>query len=42
MEALLIDDHELICAGIAPLLAETGRFTVMGQAQTLADAKRIV
>jgi len=42
MEVLLIDDHDLINMGVAALLAGTGRFTIMGQARTLAEAKHIV
>jgi len=42
MEVLLIDDHDLINTGVAALLAGTGRFAVMGQARTLAEAERIV
>ena len=42
MEVLLIDDHPLINSGLASYLTETNRFTVSGQVNTLAEAKRFI
>jgi NarL family two-component system response regulator LiaR len=38
MEVLLIDDHPLLNIGLASCLEETGRFTVSGQMNSLAQA----
>ena len=42
MEVLLIDDHPLVNAGLASCLEETGRFSVSGQANSLAEATRFI
>ena len=42
MEVLLIDDHQFVNMGLAFCLKETGRFTVTGQAATLAEAMRFI
>jgi len=42
MEVLLVDDHDLMNTGVAALLAGTGYYTVAGQVQSLAEAKRFV
>ena len=42
MEVLLIDDHPMLNAGIVAILKETGLFTVRAQAQSLAQAKKII
>jgi len=39
MKVLLIDDHPMVNSGLASYLEETGRFTVCGQVNTLAQAK---
>ena len=39
---LLIDDHPMINYGLASCLEQTGCFIVCGQAQSLAQARRIV
>jgi len=42
MKVLLIDDHPLINRGLASYLEETGRFTVIGQVNSLVEAKRFI
>lgn len=42
MEVLLIDDHPLINAGLASCLEATGRFSVAGQAGSLAEARSFI
>jgi NarL family two-component system response regulator LiaR len=42
MEALLIDDHQLVNMGLASCLEETERFSIAGQASTLAEAVRFI
>jgi NarL family two-component system response regulator LiaR len=42
MEALLIDDHLLLNAGIISILESTGLFTVCAQAESLAGAMSII
>jgi len=42
MDVLLIDDHQLVNHGLASLLEGTGRFTVSGQAATLAEARHFI
>jgi len=42
MEVLLVDDHDLVNAGLTALLAETGQFSVSGRARTLACAKSFI
>ncbi|MDR0503535.1 MAG: hypothetical protein LBH16_09490, partial [Treponema sp.] len=39
MNVLLVDDHPMVNSGLAFCLEETGRFTVTGQANSLAEAK---
>ncbi|MCL2442639.1 MAG: response regulator transcription factor [Treponema sp.] len=39
LPVLLIDDHPLINRGLTSFLEETGRFAVMGQINSLAEAK---
>ena len=36
----LLDDHEMVRAGLANLLTATGDFVVVGQSGTVADARR--
>ena len=38
MKVLLIDDHPMVNSGLASYLEETGRFTITGKAQSLAQA----
>ena len=42
MKVLLIDDHPLINSGLASYLEETGRFSVSGQVNTLAEAVNFI
>jgi NarL family two-component system response regulator LiaR len=42
MEVLLVDDHPFVNAGLASCLEETGRFSVTGQVNSLAEAKRFI
>jgi len=42
MEILLIDDHPLVNFGLASCLEETGRFSVSGQLNSLAEAMRFI
>ena len=42
MEALLIDDHQVVNMGLASCLEETGRFTAIRQASTLTEAVRFI
>jgi len=42
VNVLLIDDHPLVNMGLAALLNETGRFSVLGQAHSLGEAQRFV
>ena len=42
MEVLLIDDHPALNIGIATILESTGVFTVLGQAETLAQAMGLI
>jgi DNA-binding NarL/FixJ family response regulator len=42
LKVLLIDDHPLINAGLTSCLEKTGRFTVTGQAATLAEAVQFI
>jgi len=39
MNVLLVDDHPLVNYGLAACLEETGNYTVIGHAATLAEAK---
>jgi len=41
-EVLLVDDHPLTNYGVASFLEETGRFCVVGQANSLDEAKRFI
>ena len=42
MEALLIDDHQVVNMGLVSCLEETGRFTTTWQAGSLAEAVRFI
>jgi NarL family two-component system response regulator LiaR len=42
LNVLLIDDHPVTNAGLTACLEGTGRFTVTGQAATLAEAERFI
>ena len=42
MKVLLVDDHLMVNAGLASILEETGRFTVLGQAGSLARARELM
>ena len=42
MEALLIDDHPMLNAGISAILEGTGLFTVCAQAESLAKAMNFI
>jgi NarL family two-component system response regulator LiaR len=42
MEALLIDDHPLLNAGIVSILESTGLFSVCAQAESLAQAMNVI
>jgi len=39
LNVLLVDDHPLVNYGLAACLEETGKYTVIGHAATLAEAK---
>ncbi|MDR1803368.1 MAG: response regulator transcription factor [Treponema sp.] len=42
MYVLLIDDHPLVNSGLASCLEETGRFSVSGQVNSLAEAMHFI
>jgi len=42
MKVMLVDDHPMVNSGIASILEETGRFSVIGQVNTLSDAKKFI
>jgi len=42
MNVLLIDDHPMINSGLSSVLEETGKFSVCGNANTLAAAKSFI
>jgi len=42
MKVMLVDDHPMVNSGIASILEETGRFSVIAQVNSLSAAKKFI
>jgi len=42
MKVMLVDDHPMVNSGLASILEETGRFSVVGQVNSLSDAIKFI